>query len=71
MLSERPYRGTISGHEVLVELERESGMQFDPQVVDSTRRLIEKGLLKLGMHSYHQYASGTDKLERNEKEELS
>ena len=71
MVSERPYRGTISSQEVLVELEQESGQQFDPQVVDSAKRLIEKGLLKLGMHSYHQYASGADKTDRDEKENLS
>jgi len=61
MVSERPYRGTISTQEVLLELERESGRQFDPKVTESARRLIEKGLLKLGMHTYHQYASGTEK----------
>ena len=61
MVSERPYRGTISSQEVLLELERESGRQFDPKVTESARRLIEKGLLKLGMHTYHQYVSGTGK----------
>ena len=61
MVSERPYRGTISTQEVLLELEREAGRQFDPKVTESARRLIEKGLLKLGMHTYHQYASGTEK----------
>jgi putative nucleotidyltransferase with HDIG domain len=61
MVSERPYRGTISSQEVLLELERESGRQFDPKVSESARRLIEKGLLKLGMHTYHQYASGAEK----------
>jgi putative nucleotidyltransferase with HDIG domain len=61
MVSERPYRGTISSQEVLLELERESGRQFDPKVSESARRLIEKGLLKLGVHTYHQYVSGTGK----------
>ena len=61
MVSERPYRGTISSQEVLLELERESGRQFDPKVAESARRLIDKGLLKLGMHTYHQYAFGTEK----------
>lgn len=61
MVSERPYRGTISSREVLLELERESGRQFDPKVTESATRLIEKGLLKLGMHTYYQYAPGTDK----------
>jgi putative nucleotidyltransferase with HDIG domain len=53
MLSERPYRSMISAETVLAELERESGKQFDPKVSEAARRLIEKGLLKLGIHSYH------------------
>ncbi len=61
MVSERPYRGTISTEAVLLELERESGGQFDPRVAASARRLIEKGLLKLGMHTYYQYTAGADK----------
>ena len=51
MVSERPYRGKISIQGVLLELEREAGGQFDPRVTESARRLIEKGLLKLGMNS--------------------
>jgi putative nucleotidyltransferase with HDIG domain len=54
MVSERPYRGKISIQGVLLELEREAGGQFDPRVAESARRLIEKGLLKLGMNSYNQ-----------------
>jgi putative nucleotidyltransferase with HDIG domain len=61
MVSERPYRGMISTDEVLRELERESGGQFDPRVTASARRLIEKGLLKLGMHTYYQYSAGAEK----------
>ncbi len=68
MVSERPYRGTISCEDVLLELNRESGGQFDPRVAESAKRLIEKGLLKLGMHSYYQYAAGSDKAERDGKE---
>ncbi len=68
MISERPYRGTISSQEVFVELKRESGGQFDPVVADSARKLIEKGLLKLGMHSYHQYSTGSDKTDKHDKE---
>jgi len=68
MVSERPYRGTISSQEVLIELQRESGGQFDPRVAESARRLIEKGLLKLGMHSYHQYTTGSDKTDKDGKE---
>lgn len=65
MVSERPYRGTISTEEVLLELERESGRQFDPRITASARRLIENGLLKLGMHTYYQYTSGTDKNDKH------
>jgi putative nucleotidyltransferase with HDIG domain len=61
MVSERPYRGTISLEEVLLELERESGRQFDPQVATSARTLLQKGLLKLGIRAYSQYATGSDK----------
>ena len=52
MISERPYRGTISSDTVVRELEKESGLQFDPQVALTARGLIERGLLKLGMHAY-------------------
>jgi putative nucleotidyltransferase with HDIG domain len=67
MVSERPYRGTISSQEVVMELEREAGRQFDPQVADSARRLIEKGLLKLGQHSYYR-SPAAEKTERDAKE---
>jgi putative nucleotidyltransferase with HDIG domain len=65
MLSERPYRGMISPEEVMGELERESGRQFDPKVSDVARRLIEKGLLKLGMHAYHPAPAGSGKDENH------
>ncbi len=58
MVSERPYRGTISTATVLSELKRESGLQFDPVVAQTAAHLIEKGLLKLGIQTYTQYASG-------------
>ncbi len=68
MVSERPYRGTISIEKVLQELEREAGKQFDPRVAESAKRLIEKGLLKPGMHTYYQHAAGLGTTERNGKE---
>jgi putative nucleotidyltransferase with HDIG domain len=68
MVSERPYRGTISSQDVLLELEREAGLQFDPRVSLSARRLIEKGLLKLGIHSYFQHPGGPNQAEREGKE---
>ncbi len=55
MVSERPYRGTISTQDVLLELERESGLQFDPKVAESASRLIGKGLLKLGIRAHYPY----------------
>ncbi len=66
MLSERPYRGTISSEEVIQELERESGGQFDPKVTESAKRLIEKGLLKLGIHTYHHHAAGANNNDEKE-----
>jgi HD-GYP domain-containing protein (c-di-GMP phosphodiesterase class II) len=60
MVSERPYRGTITTEDVLLELEREAGHQFDPRVAQSARRLIEKGLLKLGRQSLNENFIGTD-----------
>lgn len=60
MVSERPYRGTITTEDVLLELERESGQQFDPAVAQSARRLIEKGLLKLGKQSTNGSFFGMD-----------
>ncbi|MDA8099159.1 MAG: response regulator [Nitrospiraceae bacterium] len=57
MVSERPYRGSISMETVLAELQKESGAQFDPDVAATARKLIENGLLKLGMHTYAQHAA--------------
>ena len=68
MVSERPYRGTISSQDVLLELDQETGRQFDPLVVESAKGLIDKGLLKLGMHSYYQSSAGLDRGERTGKE---
>jgi putative nucleotidyltransferase with HDIG domain len=61
MVSERPYRGTISSAEVVLELEKESALQFDPAVALAAKRLIEKGLLKLGMHTYTQHAPAAER----------
>lgn len=62
MVSERPYRGSIARNSVLRELEIESGRQFDPRVSASACRLIEDGLLKLGMQTYaHRAAAGNGK----------
>jgi hypothetical protein len=58
----------ISSDEVVAELEKESGRQFDGAVAESAKRLVQKGLLKLGMHTYYQYASGTDKNTQNGKD---
>jgi len=61
MVSERPYRGTSSSDAVLRELEKESGQQFDPEVSATARNLIEKGLLKLGLHTYAQHPPAADR----------
>jgi putative nucleotidyltransferase with HDIG domain len=55
MVSERPYRTSISAAMVLDELKKESGRQFDPAVARTAGLLIERGLLKLGMHAYTQH----------------
>jgi putative nucleotidyltransferase with HDIG domain len=68
MVSERPYRGTISGEEVFLELEREAGRQFDPRVAEAARRLIEKGLLKLSTQSHNEQPAGAGKTGKNGKE---
>ncbi|HWR71768.1 MAG TPA: HD domain-containing phosphohydrolase [Nitrospirota bacterium] len=57
MLSERPYRGIISGEEVLKELERESGGQFDPAISIVAQRLIRGGLLNLGIQKHHPHTN--------------
>jgi putative nucleotidyltransferase with HDIG domain len=69
MISERPYRGSISSDEVLLELERESGRQFDPRIAEAGRRLIENGLLKLGKQSYSEFKTPMSKMEKGNKEE--
>jgi putative nucleotidyltransferase with HDIG domain len=68
MVSERPYRRNISVENVLLELTKETGGQFDPRVVQSAQQLIEKGLLKLGIHSAHQHTVETNKTEHIGKE---
>jgi HD-GYP domain-containing protein (c-di-GMP phosphodiesterase class II) len=57
MVSERPYRGTISEGHVLSELEKETGRQFDAVVARTARTLIENGLLKIGMQTYAQQST--------------
>jgi putative nucleotidyltransferase with HDIG domain len=68
MVSERPYRGTISPEDVLLELKVEAGKQFDPQAAQSARRLIKQGLLKLGKQSSDGFASGMTKMGNSGKE---
>jgi len=43
MTSERPYRLALRREEALAELERCSGAQFDPEIVDALLAAIEKG----------------------------
>jgi putative nucleotidyltransferase with HDIG domain len=69
MVSERPYRGMITPEDVLIELEREAGRQFDPRVAEAARRLIKKGLLKLGKQATNGFSSGNGKIEGIDKKE--
>jgi PAS domain S-box-containing protein len=41
MTSDRPYRRALSRHEALTELQRQSGEQFDPQVVEAFMQMLE------------------------------
>lgn len=59
MLSDRPYCSALTIREVLDELERESGRQFDPRVADSARWLLRNGLRDLGMYRDHRQASAS------------
>jgi response regulator RpfG family c-di-GMP phosphodiesterase len=42
MTSDRPYRAAISPQEALSELRRNSGTQFDPDVVQAAARVVDK-----------------------------
>ncbi|MHB9037560.1 MAG: HD-GYP domain-containing protein [Armatimonadota bacterium] len=42
MTSDRPYRAAISQHDALNELRKNSGTQFDPDVVQAAVRVIER-----------------------------
>src|SRR5512142_285237 len=64
MISERPYRGMITRENVLLELEREAGLQFDPEVALVARRLIDKGMLTLGIQSFFQHSAAPDQTGR-------
>lgn len=46
MISKQPYRECLSAAEALSEIKRYSGTQFDPEVVDIFKRLIEKTNIK-------------------------
>lgn len=46
MTSSRPYRKTVSSSEAVAELERCSGTQFDPKIVQAFKRALNKGKMK-------------------------
>jgi putative two-component system response regulator len=48
MTSDRPYRPAISWSEALEEIQRHSGTQFDPVVVEAATRVVNRALGKLG-----------------------
>ena len=43
MISERPYKRALSHHEAIVELQRQRGSQFDPELVDLFVSLVGTG----------------------------
>lgn len=43
MISERPYKRALSHHEAIVELQRQRGTQFDPELVDVFVSLVGTG----------------------------
>ena len=61
MLSARPYRSGISEDTVLRELENESGRQFDPEIARTAGRLIEQGLLRIGVQAHGQHSTAADR----------
>jgi HD-GYP domain-containing protein (c-di-GMP phosphodiesterase class II) len=42
MLSDRPYRKALTREEVIFELIKEKGRQFDPQLVDIVIKILER-----------------------------
>jgi response regulator RpfG family c-di-GMP phosphodiesterase len=48
MLSERPHRSAFSPEQALSELERQAGIQFDPEVVEVFFRVIQDRRIPLG-----------------------
>ena len=42
-MSERPYRPSMSIEQIIEELKREKGKQFDPEVVDAAINLLMPG----------------------------
>ena len=47
MTSERPYRKKVSMEEACTELKRQSGIQFDPEVVEACCHVLKKGRLNI------------------------
>ncbi|MBN2429981.1 MAG: FHA domain-containing protein [Acidobacteria bacterium] len=54
MVTDRPYRKGLPFHEALAELKNNKGSQFDPEVVDVFRRVIDRERAK-----YEQYYPST------------
>jgi two-component system cell cycle response regulator len=48
MTSDRPYRPAMPVDEALAEMDRESGRQFDPTIVDALKRVLELEVLSTG-----------------------
>lgn len=43
--SHRPYRASLGVEEAVAELEKNSGVLYDPKVVDALLRVIERGFV--------------------------
>ncbi|HVY61318.1 MAG TPA: HD domain-containing phosphohydrolase [Planctomycetota bacterium] len=52
MAARRPYRSPLTRDEILQELKKGRGTQWDPEIVDVATRLIEAGQIELGPDGY-------------------
>jgi HD-GYP domain-containing protein (c-di-GMP phosphodiesterase class II) len=48
MTSDRPYRDALRVEEAISQMEKKSGTQFDHRVVETFKKLITEGSLRIG-----------------------
>jgi len=48
MTSDRPYRDALRVKDALAQMEKKAGTQFDPRVVETFKRLISDGSIRIG-----------------------